>query len=413
MDIAQYLNIVKEKIPFPKVLRISVPAPLQEKISIIDKKQLLISCSGVLAFYALIFMYIYLSADSTIANLENKMATVSVELVENTATSHNININGKSKPDIGASEMAKANLIEGLSRYDSMFGRLPVIRPKDQLTSFRAYQTPFSLNGIGNKPVISFVLKDYGLSDKVSNTALDILPPEVAFLLSPYADLPQEWINRARAAGHEVWMEIPIQRKGLNDTGLNTIFHHDSLVEKGKTMRTSLARGLGYVGVALFMDNGVIETKDHYAKLLEEIYGRGLAVLEMNSNAPTFMEAIAMSKAAPYIKATEEIKRISGINPFTSVEKTAQEARQAIAIIPPYPVLVKDLALWIEKVGKIDYVIAPVSAIYDLPLARAGANLYPDEKTSKIDKTAVPHSLNKNDLTEPEEHSTEEHSNEH
>ena len=401
MGIAQYANTIKAKLPFLEALptTVSLPPALKEKLGLIDKRQLLLSCGGVLCFYIIVFGYVYFTADSTIAKLEKKMATISIKLTENDVPSLlGIGVHNAPKPDIDVQEMAKSNLIKGLSRYDNISGRLPVIRPDDQLTSFRAYQTPFSLDGVGNKPVISFVLKDYGLSDKASNMALDILPPEVSFLLSPYADLPQEWINRARSAGHEVWIDIPVQQNGRNDNGLNTIYHHDSLVEKGKTMRISLGRGLGYVGVALFMDDSVIETREHYIKLLEELYGRGLAALETNPQAPSFMETIAVTKAAPYIKSTEVIEKISGINPFTAVEDTAQKTRQAIALVPPYPVLVKDLALWIEKVGKVDYVIAPASAIYDLPLARAGA-------LSKPIVNPKPHALDTADLAEPEVHS--------
>ncbi len=396
MGVAQLIEKIKAKLPSFGALPVLVPPALSERLSILDKRQLLISCSGVLFFYVIVFSYVYFSSANTIESMEKNMATISVELKEKAPSAYGIGAHKAANPDIGSHEMAKANLLEGLSKYDSMFGRLPVIRAGDQLTSFRAYQTPFSLDGIGNKPVISFVLKDYGLSAKASNTALDILPPEVSFLLSPYADLPQEWINRARAAGHEVWIEIPIQREGSTDSGLNTVFHHDSLSEKGKTMRTSLSRGLGYVGVGVFMDEGITETGEHYTKLLEELYGRGLAALEMNPEAPTFIEAMAVTKAAPYIKTTDNVKRVSGINPFSTVEENAHKTGQAVAVIPPYPVMIKDLALWIEKVGKIDYVIAPASAIYDLPLARAGALTNP---------VTSPQALGNKDLEHPSEDS--------
>jgi len=408
MGIAQYTDKIKALTPSFKALpvKVTLPPVLLEKFSLIDKRQLLIACSGVLGFYALVFTYVYFTAEKTIAKMEEKMATVSVELTEKAIISHSrLGSHNASKPDLKPNEMANANLIEGLLHYDSMFGRLPIIRSGDRLTSFRAYQTPFSLEGIGNKPVISFVLKDFGLSDKASNMALDILPPEVSFLLSPYADLPQEWINRARAAGHEVWMELPIQQDKRSDTGLNTIYHHDSLAEKGKAMRVSLARGLGYVGVGFFMDRGVKETKEHYIKLIEELYGRGLAALELNSHAPTFIEVMAITKAAPFIKTTGEIERASGVDPFLTIEKTAQESRQAIALVPPYPVMIKDLALWIEKVGKVDYVISPASAIYDLPLARSGVLLDTTENKAQATTHKTPRDLGKNDRIEPEERS--------
>ncbi len=404
MDIAQYTDKLKAIMPSSMALPadITVLTFLQEKLKHVDVRHLLVACSGVLGFYMLVFVYVYFSAESTIAKMEKKMATVSVKMIKKSPSSYGIGAHSAPKADLDKHEMDKANLIEGLSHFDSMFGRLPIIRSSDHLTSFRAYQTPFSLQNIGDKPVISFVLKEYGLSDKASNMALDILPPEVSFLLSPYADLPQEWINRARADGHEVWIEIPIQKNTRDDAGLNTIYHHDSLIEKGKTMRVSLARGLGYTGVGVFMDESINETREHYIKLAEELYGRGLAVLEMNPEAPSFIETIAVTKGAPFIKTTGKIERVTGINPFISIKVEAEKHGQTIALVNSYPVMIKDLALWIEKVGKIDYVIAPTSAIYDLPLARSGALL------NSVPAKDVTHDtldgLIDNDLTQPENH---------
>ena len=211
MDVAQYTDKIKALTPSSEALK-PLAAMITEKLKTVDTRQLAIAVGGVLGFYLLVFTYVYFSADNTIGKMEKNMATVSVELIRKGPESYGIGAHNVPKTNIDSEEMSKANLIEALSRFDNTFGRLPVIRIGDHLTSFRAYQTPFSLHGVGNKPVISFVLKDYGLSDKISNMALDMLPPEVSFLLSPYADLPQEWINRARAAGHEVWIECRYKR---------------------------------------------------------------------------------------------------------------------------------------------------------------------------------------------------------
>ncbi|MFP4098555.1 MAG: divergent polysaccharide deacetylase family protein [Alphaproteobacteria bacterium] len=336
-----------------------------------DKRHFALSLIFVVSLYAIMLVYIYATAGNTIRAIERNMASMSVPLLVSSATFHDKPQQKNKNPDTDLHKTEiQPGLIEGLSAYDETIGQLPVIRKKDNLTSFRAYQSPFSLQVIGDKAALSFVVKDFGLSKELSNLALDILPPEVSFLLSPYALLPQEWINRARAKGHEVWLEIPLQRGLYNDAGLYTIYHHDSLVEKGINMRKSLAKALGYTGVALFSDQGTAENKDHYSKLIEELYGRGLAVLELNSDAPRFVESLAASETAPYIKVTDTLMHISQKDIFLPIEKTAQEKKQAVTMVPAYPVLIKALALWLEKIGKIDYVIAPVSVIYDLPLAR-------------------------------------------
>lgn len=399
MDIAQNLNRVKSLIP--SSIPASLPAiveKIKHKGAIVDKKKLAYSFGLVAGIYALIFTLVSLTSEGTRKKLEDKMSIVTVELSTKALepTRHEIN----------RQAIAKAKLIDGLSRYEEIAGQLPIIRQSDHLTSFRAYQTPFSLEAIGNKQVVSFIIKDFGLSVKESNIALDILPAEISFLLSPYAALPQEWINRAREKGHEVWLEIPIQASDNNDRGLNTIYHHDSLIEKGKTLRTTLARGLGYVGVGIFTDQTLLEIDDHYKRLTQEIYGRGLAIFEANPNAPDLVEILAVTKAAPYIKADSELLRMKGKKSFDAIEALVKKEKQAIAIVPPYPTIIKDLALWIEKVGKIDYVIAPVSAIYDLPLARSGAIVAQKKpRTTKPHIKKSPSPLNDNDHAEPVSHS--------
>lgn len=395
MDIVQNINRVKALIPssMPSSLAPAIEK-FKQKWTVVDKKRLAYSIGAVSGIYALIFILISFTATGTRRKLEDKMSIVTVELGTKVLelTSHEIN----------RQAIASANLIDGLSRYEEIAGQLPIIRQSDHLTSFRAYQTPFSLDGIGNKQVISFILKDFGLSEKESNMALDILPAEVSFQLSPYAALPQEWINRAREKGHEVWMEIPIQTSDNKDRGLSTIYHHDSLSEKGKALRGSLARGLGYVGVGIFTDHTILEIDDHYKKIMQEIYGRGLAILESNPKAPNLIEILAITKAAPYIKANDELLRVKGKHSFETIEDLAKEEMQAIALVPSYPNIIKDLALWIEKVGKVDYVIVPVSAVYDLPLARTGAVMTQGKNKDKpVHLKKSPSPLNDNDHAEP------------
>ena len=425
MDIARYTDKLKALLPSSVALpampdNLSLPPIVKEKWDLVDKLHLLIVLGGVLGFYLLIFVYVHFSADRTIAKIEQRMATISVELTkaEHVASphtnvrptnAHNYGTN-TNKSDTYSQAMASANLIKGLSSYNESVGRLPVIRSSDNLTSFRAYQTPFSLNGIGKQQVMSFIIKDYGLSDKDSNMALDILPPEISFLLSPYAALPQEWINRARARGHEVWMEIPIQHGQHNDTGLNTIYHHTSLSEKGHLLHKSLARGLGYVGVGLFMDQTAFDSDTHYRELVSELYGRGLAVFAINPKAPSFVETMAITKAAPYMKATGDLVYVPGKECFAPIEEIAHSLGQAVTVVPSYPVLIKKLALWLEKVGKIDYVIAPVSAIYDVPLARSGNMPSETQHTKsriqhqqKQENHTMLQGLSDNDRIEPQE----------
>ena len=337
----------------------------------------------VAVIYLLLFFYIYFNSANTIEKLKSQI------IVENIPISYVENV-----PKHTASTLM--SIIDGLHEKTKA-GLLPIIRKKDSLTSFRAYQHPFSFKDIGNKPVISFIVVNYGLSKEQSLSALDLLPSEVSFILSPYASLPSEWIAMAQSKGHEVWLNLPIQNKRSHDLGENAIYHHSSSLEKKKNMYKSLAKTQGYIGISNYTDETLDSAKEHYLELAEDLYMRGLGILELNPNANTYIKNKALRMGAPYIKADLEVFRIRGKkNSFETLEAIAQKKGHAIAIIPNYPTTIKNLAVWIMKVAQADYIVAPVSAIYDLPLYKSSSR-----KGQTHNQYVAPKNLRSNDHMEP------------
>lgn len=343
----------------------------------------------VISVYALIFIYIYVNSASTIEQIKEQITVENIPLTLTKKPPNKRNINDENHTPI--------SVIKGLHEITDI-GRLPIIRTKDNFTSFRAYQKPFSFKELSlNKPIISFVLVDYGLSKENSLSALDLLPAEVSFVLSPYASLPAEWMSMAQDKGHEVWINLPIQNSKSYDFGKYSVYHHSPLSDKMHVMYKTLSKTQGYVGAGTYTDEYLNSAKQHYLKLAEDIYHRGLGILELNPDAPTSIEGKALSMGAPYIKADLEIFKIKGKkNSFEKLEDIAQENGHAVAVIPNYPSTIKNAAVWIMKVAKADYIIAPVSTIYDLPLYRHNGN-------SGNSKEIVATPLHKNDHIEPEE----------
>ncbi|MGH1376871.1 MAG: divergent polysaccharide deacetylase family protein [Alphaproteobacteria bacterium] len=329
--------------------------------------------------YFLVSFYVSWSGAATLAALESKLSseTVSVHVAPPPEEQDK---HGFQNKHATKDKKNTFKLVKGLYKRTGE-GKLPIIRRSDNLTSFRAYQAPFSFKDIGDKPLIAFIIQDFGLSQKNSEKALDILPPQVSFVLSPYAALPQEWLKMAKSKGHEVWLNIPIQNNTSPDLGPNTIFHHTALPKKAENMHASFSVALGYSGVASFTDNSMNRVKGHYLKIMDEIYARGLGFLELNPNASTTIEGKALTLGAPYIKSNMTVLRPKGNNSFQQLEKVAKKNGYAVAIVPNYPDSIKNLSVWILKVGQMDYAIAPISAIYDLPLHRAAPDIADTTKT--------------------------------
>ena len=111
-------------------------------------------------------------------------------------------------------------------------GLLPIIG-KDGSTPFGAYARPFAANG---KPKVALVVGGLGLNAAATKAAIERLPPEVTLSFVPYADGLQGWIDLARAAGHEVMLEIPMEPLDYpnNDPGPYTLM---ARAQPGETTR--------------------------------------------------------------------------------------------------------------------------------------------------------------------------------
>ncbi len=351
------------------------------KVKTIDIKSLVTSLTLVAAIYMAMFYYIKSNDSASIMKIESMLDTKTVAVTAG-------NISDYSAPTPNSHDMS---IEEMHSFYENdTLGLLPIIRPSDNKGSFEAFRVNLPL-GDTTKPLISFVIIDYGLSKEQSKLALDLLPSGVTFSLSPYSSLPNEWVKMAKNKGHEVWLDLPIQKDSGIDTGENTIFHHAPLVKKEKAMRLSLAKAQGYAGVTSFTDSSINKSKGHYFKLVNEIYSRGLAFLEFNPKADGAIKQRSLYMNKPYINADTKIIMTRGKFAFNELEELAKKRGYAIAVIPNYPETIKNLAVWIMKVGQIDYSIVPASAVYD---AQAKAH-------HAEGKDTLP--LKANDHVEPEE----------
>lgn len=357
---------IKAHIPktFPSIPKLDI-GKAKDTIKHIDVKALARGLGVVIIIYALIHLFVWLKSDATIEYINSQMPNIHVEITKIDAP-HSDQHNEQKIPK-------DTFLVDGLST-DTLAGELPIIRQSDFLTSFRAYQTPFQFDKKNQKPVIAFIIKDYGLSVNSSSIATQKLPAEVSLMLSTYAKAPSRWVTRAHSKGHEVWITLPIQNNRQTDQGSDTVFHHATLNEKQNTIYKTLTKTLGYVGIASSTDKTFESAKNDYSQLFDEIYNRGLGYLELNPNAPSTIKGKAISKGAPYIQADIEINRMKGQNSFDNLEEIAKNKGYALAVIPNHPVAIDNLTKWLEKVGKIDYQIAPVSAIYDIPAQKNSTN---------------------------------------
>lgn len=90
------------------------------------------------------------------------------------------------------------------------YGKRPTIG-RDGRRAADVYARPFVDKG---QPKTALIVGGLGLNPQLTARAIDDLPPEVTLAFAPYARNLAEWGKRARAKGHEVMIELPMEAPG-------------------------------------------------------------------------------------------------------------------------------------------------------------------------------------------------------
>lgn len=366
----------------------------------IDPGSFLAGLGAIAVFYILLCLYAFFSSSAMIEKLESGLANQTVTIEHEAPSIAGMEDGLPAVPGVALSMAPEPGLLEKTAE-----GMLPVIRASDGLSSFEQYKRPYRYaGGHAQKPVIALTVTDFGLSHMASQTALKALPPAVSFILSPYSDQPQAWTNAARENGHEIWLGVPIENKSasFSDPGPASLLARSSLEANRDALHWSLARAAGYVGIASFTDDSFYRAELMLDNLVSEFFKRGLGYMELNAQAPSTIQNIALRQNAPYIRSDVWIYAADGPNQSLDLlERTAKQNGFAMAVIPGFPANIGRLAQWLSR-NENQFTFVPASAYYDAPMHVGGAAMTDHDEDATPD--GAPRPLNRQDHDEPESH---------
>lgn len=245
-------------------------------------------------------------------------------------------------------------------------GPLPVIGAGNQRPS-RAYARPF--HGDPNTPMIGIVVGGMGVNPSVTNAAIDTLPPEVALSFSPYVADLQAWIDRARAAGHEVLIEAPMEPFDYpnSDTGPYTLLADGPAEENERRLMWILSRTTGYFGVANYQGTRFSTSRPAVESLMQSLERRGLAYLHDGVGRRSLMDTVGTSTNIEYAIADrildEELSPTIIDQRLLALEALAIQNGAALGSGFAYPVTVEQVEAWAQGLELRGYQLAPPSAI--------------------------------------------------
>jgi len=245
-------------------------------------------------------------------------------------------------------------------------GPLPVIAP-DGRKPWQVYARPF--DGTDRRPRIAIVIGDMGLSQSATLSAITRLPPPVTLAFAPYASDLQSWIAQARAAGHEVLLQLPMEPIDYptNDPGPRALLTSLKPADNIERLDWLLSRFAGYVGVTNYMGSKFTTSPGDLKPVLEQLAGRGLLFLDSRSAARSVAPRIAGELGMPRVLndrfIDNEASRTAIDARLEELERIALKNTAAVGMGYPYPVSIERVAAWAQNLAAKGIVLAPVSAI--------------------------------------------------
>ena len=167
----------------------------------------------------------------------------------------------------------------------SKFGPLPRIGA-DGARPSEVYARPFAETPVTRgAPRIAVFVGGLGLDSQTTQAAIARLPGGVSLGLAPYGGDLAHVAESARAAGHEVWLQAPMEGVGDAEPGPHALKTAASAAANQDSLHWQMGRFQGYVGVANYLGAKFTADTDALSPVLAEIARRGLLYLDDGSSA--------------------------------------------------------------------------------------------------------------------------------
>lgn len=273
-------------------------------------------------------------------------------------------------PGAAGSAAAPAIIAPADAKFVEMTAQGPVpkiaadgVRPAD------AFAQPVkALAGKPDAPRIALIVGGLGVSTKTTSDAIARLPGPVTFAFVPYGS-DAALVARARAAGHEILLQVPMEPFSYpdNDPGPQTLLTSLAPQQNLDRLHWVMSRLQGYVGIIDMMGARFTASEQSFAPVLQDIAGRGLIFVDDGANPRSVAGRIAGANNLPFARAEvivdsvptpTEIDRALG-----RLETAARAHHFAVGIASALPASIDHIAKWAKAAEGRGVILVPITAV--------------------------------------------------
>ncbi len=248
--------------------------------------------------------------------------------------------------------------VSGLSRMTS-FGPVPSPH-QDGRSAFAVYAKPFTPKA--ETKYIALVIGGLGINPMLTRRAINELPGAVTLSFAAAAPGLQAWINQARARGHEVMIELPMQ--GASPRQARTLSIDASAQDNIRNLEYSLARAQGYFAVTNYDGSRLITDEAALLPIVKYLKTAGLGFVYDGALDAARIAPLARREGLPVITANTFIDETQQdrdtVRRHIQALQAASYDNVPIGMGFSYPGTIDGVRAWLETKPK-NVALAPVS----------------------------------------------------
>lgn len=252
---------------------------------------------------------------------------------------------------------------------ETSYGPIPRISAGGE-TPFSTYARPsVSPGAAGGKPLVAIIVTGLGLNLSGTLEAISTLPDNVTLAFAPYGKSLDRTVGSARAEGHEIYLEVPLEPFDFpdNDPGPDTLLTGLAPRENMDKLYRVMSKFGGYAGVINNMGARFTASAADFAPVMEELGARGLAYIDDGSSNRTLAPQLSSANRVPFARADMVLDtnpaRAPILSQLEALEARARQQGFAIGIAAALPVSVKTIAEWAAGAEDKGFLIVPASAV--------------------------------------------------
>ena len=207
-----------------------------------------------------------------------------------------------------------------------------------------------------------------GVGSRTTTDAIENLPGEITFAFAPYVTGLAEWTTKARRAGHELLLQLPLEPFDYpnNDPGPKTLLVDNSWDDNKDRLHWLLARMTNYVGVVNFMGARYSASPEVLNPLFQELRDRGVMYVDDGSTPLSRAKEVAQQTNIAFAQTTISLDSALSAEDIDArlleLEGLARDRGLAIGVATAFPVTIERLKRWAKDADKRGIKLVPISA---------------------------------------------------